>query len=67
METGDEQPLDTAAAEQGLMLRLMPAGGGAAEEITTDTILPGAAFLTQGEDYSCRKRNYTLSIAFSSR
>ena len=39
--TEDEQPLDMDAAEQGLVLRLAPAGKGRAEEATAATD-PGA-------------------------
>ena len=39
--TEDEQPLDADAAEQGLVLRLAPAGKGRAEEVTV-AMDPGA-------------------------
>ena len=41
MTTEDEEPLEDAAAEQGLVLRLAPAGGGRADEITV-SMDPGA-------------------------
>ena len=39
--TEDEQPLDMDAAEQGLVLRLAPAGKGRADEVTAP-MDPGA-------------------------
>ncbi len=39
--TEDDQPLDTDAAEQGLALRLAPAGRGRADEVTA-AMDPGA-------------------------
>ena len=42
--TEDEEPLDEIAAEQGLVLRLAPAGRGRADEITV-SMDPGAGIL----------------------
>ena len=42
--TEDEEPLEDIAAEQGLVLRLAPAGRGRADEITV-SMDPGAGIL----------------------